>query len=217
MALTIDVFPVGTFQCNCTILGCEETGEAIVIDPGDEIDEIREKLTERGLKIQRIIHTHAHLDHIGATGALKHHCGGDITLHKSDLYLYDAQAMQAQMLGIAEPEHQSRPDDFIEHADPIRWGRGNVMKTIHTPGHTPGSVSFHLDSPNQPILFTGDTLFMGSIGRTDLPGGDYAQIMRSIRDQLLPFDDTTVVIPGHGPTTDIGREKKINPFVRELL
>ncbi|MCA9773587.1 MAG: MBL fold metallo-hydrolase [Myxococcales bacterium] len=217
MSLSIETFPVGAFQCNCSILACEETKEAVVIDPGDELAKILARLDKRGLKVVQIIHTHAHLDHIGATGSLKHARGGSILLHKDDMYLYDAQAMQAQMLGLAEPEHPTQPDDYLEHDDPVRWGRGGLLTTLHTPGHTPGSLCFHLDGGDRQLVFTGDTLFLGSIGRTDLPGGDYGQIMASIRDRLLDLGDETMVIPGHGPGSTIGKEKGWNPFVQELM
>lgn len=216
MGLIIESFPVGSFQCNCTILGCEETGEATVIDPGDEPRKILAALAKHKLTVRHVVHTHAHIDHIGATGAVRRACGGEVALHKEDMFLYDAMEMQCRMLGMPEPEIRVAPDNFLEHGDTFKWGKAGAAEVLHTPGHTPGSLCFRIEA-ERPVLFTGDTLFMGSIGRTDLWGGDYRTIMESIRDRILPLGDDVVIVPGHGPASTLGKEKGWNPFVQELM
>jgi hydroxyacylglutathione hydrolase len=208
--MIIETFPVGPLQCNCTILGNEQAGEAIVIDPGDEIGRIHRRLTELGLKLKQILITHAHIDHVGGALKLKRLTGAPILMNESDLPLLKIMEMQAGWLGVATPE-TAPPDDVL--TDGLSVGLESCpAQVIHTPGHTQGSVCLHFVPLN--LLVAGDTLFAGSIGRTDLPGGDYGQIINSIESRLLPLPDETRVLPGHGPTTSIGAERKSNPFLR---
>lgn len=209
-----ETFPVGPLQCNCTILGCEETRRALVIDPGDEADRILEALKRLDLTLVGILHTHAHLDHVGATQALARPSGARIMLHPADQFLYDHVDMQARMFGFPIP--QSIPvDHHVRDGEAISFGQRSG-EIVHTPGHTPGSLCLRVDAGaavQAPTLFAGDTLFLGSIGRTDLWGGDMDQILRSIDERLLILPDETIVVPGHGPQTTIGRERRSNPFL----
>jgi len=210
----IKTFPVGSFGCNCTILGDPETGEAIVVDPGDEGERIVKELSAAGLKAKYLIHTHAHIDHILGTRTVKEKNGGTIGLHKDDLFLYENMEMQGQFLGLQVKQPALAVDHFLTHGDVLEWG-SNRIEVIHTPGHTPGSISFlaHQLLKDQDVLFSGDTLFAGSIGRTDLWGGDYDLIIDSIKTRLLNLKDNVQVVCGHGPVTSIGRERKMNPFL----
>lgn len=214
--MLVKTFPVGIFQCNCVILGDKNTGEAIVIDPGDEEDRIIKELKKDSLTVKYILHTHAHIDHIGSTGKLKKNTKGDILLHKDDLFLYDNIAMQGQTLGIPTDSDVSPVDHLIAHGDSVEWGKAH-LSVIHTPGHTPGSLSFLIKNMigDKDVLLTGDTLFQESIGRTDLWGGDFKQLIHSIKTRLLKYDDDTLVIPGHGPSTTIGDERSMNPFLQD--
>jgi glyoxylase-like metal-dependent hydrolase (beta-lactamase superfamily II) len=208
--MIIETFPVGPLQCNCTILGDEQAGEAIVIDPGDEVGRIHRRLTERGLKLKQILVTHAHIDHVGGALKLKRLTGAPILLNENDLPLLKMMDMQAGWLGIATPE-TAPPDEPL--ADGLRVGLESYpAQVIHTPGHTQGSICLHF-APLK-LLVAGDTLFAGSIGRTDLPGGNFDQIIDSIESRLLALPDETKVLPGHGPATTIGAERKSNPFLR---
>lgn len=203
---------VGPFGCNCTVLGDEQTREAIVIDPGDDIERIEAVLAGDQLKVKAILHTHAHLDHIGATGLLAGRTGAPIMLHPEDNFLYTNVEWQGRALGLSVP--QLPPvDKWLKDDDQIGWGAGDGAVVLHTPGHTPGSCCFHVRHPDANLIFSGDTLFQQSIGRTDLPGGDFETIMKSIHGRLLSFDDEAVVIPGHGPATTIGQERLHNPFL----
>lgn len=211
MAMIIESFPVGMLQCNCVILGSEQTREAIVIDPGDEIEKVVSRLEKHGLTAKYIVATHAHIDHVGGFKAIKEQTGAPLYLHKGDLFLYEALPMQAQMLGLTAPPI-TEIDAWLDHGDQL--GTGEVkLDIIHTPGHTPGSLCFHTAS--EAHLYAGDTLFMGSIGRTDLWGGSFEQIMESLQRRVINLPDETIVIPGHGPKTTIGREKIYNPFLRD--
>jgi len=208
--MIIETFPVGPLQCNCTILGDEQAGEAIVIDPGDEVGRIHRRLTERGLKLKQILVTHAHIDHVGGALKLKRLTGAPILLNENDLPLLKMMDMQAGWLGIATPE-TAPPGEPL--ADGLRVGLESYpAQVIHTPGHTQGSICLHF-APLK-LLVAGDTLFAGSIGRTDLPGGNFDQIIDSIESRLLALPDETKVLPGHGPATTIGAERKSNPFLR---
>ena len=203
-----ETFPAGPFECNCTVLACGDTKDAVVIDPGGEVERIAEIIAQYDLTVRAIIHTHAHLDHIYCTRDVKEAHGGSICLHRGDAFLYDGIAMQAAMFGWKVRETMA-VERWIDHGDVIEMGKQRLA-VIHTPGHTPGSVCFEVDG----LLFAGDTLFRRSIGRTDLPGGDGKQLQRSIKERLYTRDPDTLVIPGHGPTTKIGDEAKANPFVR---
>jgi hydroxyacylglutathione hydrolase len=212
-AVIRETFPAGDFECNCTVLADPASREAIVIDPGGETERIAEIVRHHDLVVKAIVHTHAHLDHIFATRDVKEAHGGEICLHRGDLFLYDGFAMQAALFG-----WKVRPvlpvDRFVEHGAEIAFG-GRHAAVIHTPGHTPGSICFEVAAPGEkPLLFSGDTLFARGIGRTDLWGGDGKQILASIRERLYTRDPDAVVIPGHGPSTTIGDEARKNPFVR---
>jgi glyoxylase-like metal-dependent hydrolase (beta-lactamase superfamily II) len=208
-----ETFPVGPFQCNCTVLACGDTKDAVVIDPGGELARIAEIVAHYDLTVRAIIHTHAHLDHIYCTRDVQAAHGGAICLHRADGPLYDAFAVQAVMFGWAPPRI-APVDRWLADGDRVDMGK-RPLGVVHTPGHTPGSVCFGVDDPDAGhLLFAGDTLFRRSIGRTDLPGGDGPLLQRSIRDRIYTRDPDTLVIPGHGPTTRIGDEARANPYVR---
>jgi len=208
----VETFPVGMLQCNCTILGDEASGEAIVIDGGDEVAEIARRLDARGLKPRWLVHTHAHIDHIGALGPLRERVGGAGLLHHADRPLYATLAEQALWLGLVTPPEVVGLDGDLADGDVLRAG-ALALRCVHTPGHTPGSTSFALDAAGATTLFTGDTLFAGSVGRWDLGGTSLEDIVASIRRKLLVHDDASVVVPGHGPSTTIGLERRTNPFL----
>ncbi len=208
--MIIESFPVGPLQCNCTLLGDEEAGEAIVIDPGDEVGRIQHRLTELGLKLKQILVTHAHIDHVGGALRLKRLTGALIFLNENDLPLLKMMESQAAWLGIAPPE-TAPPDESLTDGLVVGLER-YPAQVLHTPGHTQGSVCLHFVPLK--LLIAGDTLFAGGIGRTDLPGGNSSQIMDSIHSRLLVLPDETTVLPGHGPTTTIGEERAGNPFLR---
>jgi len=210
--MILETFPVGPLQCNCTILGDEEAGEAIVIDPGDEIGRIARRLNTLGLKLKQILITHAHIDHVGGALKLKKLTGAPILMNENDLPQLKIMATQAGWLGIDTPE-TAPPDENL--GDGLVVGLDHYpAEVIHTPGHTQGSICLHFAPLN--LLVAGDTLFAGSIGRTDLPGGNPGQIIDSIQSRLLALPPQTKVIPGHGPATTIGAEQRGNPFLRNL-
>jgi len=207
-----ETFPVGALQCNCTILGDPDSGEAIVIDGGDEVPAIAQRLETYGLKARYLVHTHAHIDHIGALGPLRERVGGAGLLHPADRPLYATLAEQAVWLGLLRPPEVVALDGDLADGDVLRAG-ALALRCIHTPGHTPGSTSFALEAGGRTVLYTGDTLFRGAVGRWDLGGTSLADIVRSIRERLLDHDDGSVVVPGHGPTTTIGEERRANPYL----
>jgi len=208
--LILETFPVGPLQCNCTILGDQQAGEAIVIDPGEEVGRIHRRLTELGLKLKQILITHGHIDHVGGALKLKRLTGAPILLNENDLPQLEIMDQQAGWLGVETPE-TAPPDETL--ADGVRVGLESCpAQVLHTPGHTQGSICLHF-APLK-LLIAGDTLFAGSIGRTDLPGGDFDQIIDSIGSRLLGLPDETKVQPGHGSATTIGAERKSNPFLR---
>jgi hydroxyacylglutathione hydrolase len=209
--MIIETFPVGWLQCNCTILGDEQTREAIVIDPGDDAQEILARLAKHGLAAKQIVCTHTHIDHVGAIYELQQRLQTPASIHKADLFLFEKLDVQAQWIGMLAPP-RGVIDQFVEDGGAIAC-RGVEIGAIHTPGHTPGSTSFLLQS-DRSVLFTGDTLFAHSIGRTDLWGGSYPEIITSIQKKLLTFGDETLVIPGHGQSTTIGHERRYNPFLK---
>ncbi len=204
-----EVLPVGALQCNCSILGDETSREAIVVDPGDDIPRILRILERHQLTVKQILITHAHIDHIAGAARLKAITGAPILYNPRDLPLVKMMDMQAGWLGMPTPEVHP-PDDTLEDGRIIAI-TGLTGNILHTPGHTQGSVCLHL--PAQNLLLAGDTLFAGSVGRTDLPGGDGPMLIRSIHEKLLPLPDDTVVVPGHGPRTTIGEEREANPFL----
>ncbi len=202
-------FPVGLLGCNCTVLGEASTRDAIVVDPGAEVSHILAILAAQGLTLRYILVTHAHIDHIAGALALKQATSAPVLYNQDDLPLVAMMDVQAGWLGIATP--QVRPPDHSP-ADNEILSLGELHAHIlHTPGHTEGSLSVYL--PEQNLLLAGDTLFAGSVGRTDLPGGNTGKLLASIRERLLPLPDDTVVVPGHGPETTIGTERRTNPFL----
>jgi hydroxyacylglutathione hydrolase len=207
--MILETFPVGLLQCNCTILGDPEAGEAIVIDPGDEIGRIHTRLTELGLQLKQILITHAHIDHVGGALKLKKLTGAPILMNEKDLPLLKMMAAQASWLGVDQPE-TAPPDESLGEGLKVGLDR-YPAQVLHTPGHTQGSVCLHFVPLN--LLIVGDTLFAGSIGRTDLPGGSFEQIIDSIHSRLLVLPDQIKVIPGHGAATTIGHERENNPFL----
>jgi len=208
--MILETFPVGPLQCNCTILGDETAGEAIVIDPGDDITRIHRRLTELGLKLKQILVTHGHIDHVGGALKLKRLTGAPILLNENDLPQLDLMDKQAAWVGVPIPE-VAPPDESLTEGMIVGLA-AYPAQVLHTPGHTQGSVCLHFAPLN--LLIAGDTLFAGSIGRTDLPGGNGRQILDSIRSRLLTLPDESRVIPGHGPATTIGIERERNPFLR---
>jgi len=209
-----EILPVGMLQCNCSILGDETTREAIVVDPGDDIDEILAILARHQLRLQYIVITHAHIDHIGGAKKLKDATGAPIYLNERDIELYQMMGEQAHFIGTPTPE-VTNVDVLLREGDEIRCGDIHAS-VIETPGHTPGSVCLLVPNSERMTLIAGDTLFRDSIGRTDLWGGNYRQILRSLKDKLLPLDDAVIVVPGHGPLTTVGREREHNPFLQAL-
>jgi hydroxyacylglutathione hydrolase len=210
--MIIETFPVGPLTCNCTILGDEVTREAMVVDPGDNIPQILSRLQKHGLTLRQIVVTHAHIDHVGGAAQLRKLTGAPVIMNQQDLGLLGMMQMQAGWLGVPTPE-VAPPDASAE--DGLTVGLTTLpAQVLHTPGHTPGSVCLLFHFNDQHLLLAGDTLFAGSIGRTDLPGGNGQQILRSLRERLLVLPDATRVLPGHGPETTIGEERQSNPFLQ---
>lgn len=208
--MILETFPVGPLACNCTLLGDQPGGEAMVIDPGDNIPHILARLAAHRLTLRQIVVTHGHIDHVGGALRLRRATGAPILLNQNDLPLLDMMDVQAGWLGIAPPE-VAPPDASAD--DGLTLGlAAHPARVLHTPGHTPGSICLYFQTDS--LLIAGDTLFAGSIGRTDLPGGDSRQILRSLHDRLLPLPGETRVIPGHGRPTTIGDERETNPFLQ---
>ena len=207
-ALIRETFPVGPLQCNCTIIGDPISKKALVIDPGGDHQLILDRLEVLGLKVVSIIHTHAHLDHFLASGEMKKATGASLHLHKEDQFLWDNLEMQCQRFGVPYRPVPA-PDYWLQDDEELACGCGVAL---HTPGHTPGSMSFWF--PQDKLLIAGDTLFRRGIGRTDLWGGNYQKIERSIRERLYSLDEDAVVVTGHGVDTCIGDEIRENPFIR---
>jgi glyoxylase-like metal-dependent hydrolase (beta-lactamase superfamily II) len=206
-----EIFPVGPLQCNCSIIGDETTRDAMVIDPGDNIAEILALVEKHQLRVQQIVITHAHIDHVGGAMKLRAATGAPILLNHNDYALLKMLDLQASWLGMATPGKVE-----IDHSlnDQDKVGSGPLTATIlHTPGHTEGSICLYF--PVEQKLIAGDTLFAGSIGRTDLFGGSFDKIIRSLHEKLLALPDETLVVPGHGPVTTIGTERESNPFLQK--
>ncbi len=221
-----EILPVGMLQCNCSVVGDESTREGMVIDPGDNIDDILAIIRKHGLTIKQIVVTHAHIDHVGGAMKLKRLTGAPVLLNQNDYALLKMLDVQATWIGVLPPG-EVKIDQPLADGDKVQ--AGSLSATVmHTPGHTEGSICLFFDptaSPTawapagpgraepKPLLIAGDTLFAGSIGRTDLPGGSFDKIMSSLRDRVLSLPDETVVVPGHGQLTTIGDERKTNPFL----
>jgi hydroxyacylglutathione hydrolase len=209
--------PVGMLQCNCSIVGDPVTREALVIDPGDEIARILELLGRYKLTVKAIVSTHAHIDHVGGLSKLHQYTGAPVMMHRDDVPLYNGMDVQAAFLGVAAPD-VGQIDQFLRDGDTLHWG-SLTANVLHTPGHSPGSISIYMPSEaagassTSPQLFSGDTLFAGSIGRTDLWGGSMEEILKSLQDQVMQLPDQTIVHPGHGARTTIGEERQSNPFL----
>jgi glyoxylase-like metal-dependent hydrolase (beta-lactamase superfamily II) len=236
-SLIHEIIPVGMLQCNCSILGDPQAREALVIDPGDEVDQILALLARHQLKVRAIASTHTHIDHVGGLARLHQVTGAPVLIHESDMDLYRNLAQQAQWLGVPVPAITTI-ESFLREGDTLRWGHFEA-RVLHTPGHTPGSISLFIPDTTSPAgaapatggerpsptpvapatamkkprLIAGDTLFAGSIGRTDLWGGSLPDIIRSIHEKLLVLPEETLVVPGHGESTTIGQEKESNPFL----
>jgi glyoxylase-like metal-dependent hydrolase (beta-lactamase superfamily II) len=215
--MILETLPVGPLQCNCSILGDETSRKAIVVDPGDDIPRILALLAKHSLIVEQIVITHAHIDHIAGAHRLKQLTGAPILYNQHDLPLVKMMDIQAGWLGVPTPI-VSNPDDTLDDgklitigASPEQSGGGLTGSILHTPGHTEGSVCVYL--PDQHLLLAGDTLFAGSVGRTDLPGGNISKLLHSIHERLLTLPDEVAVIPGHGPRTTIGSERLSNPFL----
>jgi len=204
------IVPVTAFGQNCTILWCQKTQEAVVVDPGGDIEHIVASVNAKRLKVVKILLTHGHIDHAGAAGALKADLGVDVVgPHEDDAFLLDKLPDMAQNYGFPACE-SLKPDQWLKDGDTVSFGE-EVLKVIHCPGHSPGSVVYF--SETEKVAFVGDVLFKGSVGRTDLPGGNSKDLVKSIRNKLWPLGDDVVFIPGHGPTSTLGEERETNPFV----
>ena len=197
---------VGPIQANCYVLGCERTKEAAVIDPGGDVDKILMSLAKDKLRCAYIMNTHGHFDHTGDNKRLKEVTGAKLVIHRADAPMILQQGSNGSLWGM-EVEDSPPPDLYVEEGDVISFGDIS-LQVLHTPGHSPGGTSLLTDK----IVFVGDTLFAGSIGRTDLPGGDYETLIRNVKEKIFPLGDDVVIYPGHGPKTTVGREKRHNPF-----
>jgi hydroxyacylglutathione hydrolase len=209
--VTIETFASGPLGCNCSLVVDDATKRAIVVDPGGDYEHIEARLAALGASVDAIVHTHTHIDHVGATAPLQRKSNARACIHEEDRFLYDLLPVQAAMLGVPLPE-------TVEMEGSLRDGgtltAGKIeMGVLHTPGHTPGSVTFVVRTDDGTRVFSGDTLFRRGIGRTDLWGGDSALIMRSLREKILTLPDDAIVVPGHGPETTIGDERTKNPFL----
>ena len=207
--MLVERLEVGVFAENCYVVGCEATREGVIIDPGDEAPRIIARVRELGLVIQYVLLTHAHLDHVQAVPEVKAEFEVPVLMHRQDQFLLDNLPAQAAAFGLTVPAIPE-VDRYLEEGDTVSFGQ-ITFEVLHTPGHSPGSITFYTPG----TAFVGDVLFCGSIGRTDLPGGDYNTLMDSIRSKLLPLGDDTTVLSGHGPETRIGTERASNPFLVE--
>jgi hydroxyacylglutathione hydrolase len=204
-----EILPVGPLQCNCSVIGDESTREALVIDPGDDIDQVLALVRKHNLQVKQIVVTHAHIDHVGGAMKLRAATGAPILLNQNDYALLKMLDVQAAWIGMPAPGKVDI-EGSLGQADAVKTGN-LVAEVLHTPGHTEGSICLYF--PAEKKLIAGDTLFAGSIGRTDLPGGSFEKIIRSLHERVLALPDETVVIPGHGPLTSIGEERESNPFL----
>ncbi len=210
--MLLATLPVGPLAVNCSIVADKATRKAFVIDPGGSFERIRERLEQESLALVTILLTHTHIDHVGAVAALQDWSGAEVRLHAADQFLYDTLGVQAAMLGMPAPTPATLGEPLVD-GETLHAG-DTSLQVLHTPGHTPGGVTFLWQGTEGGVAFCGDTMFRESVGRTDLWGGDHEQLIRSIRERLLVLDDATRVVPGHGPNTTIGHERRFNPFLR---
>jgi glyoxylase-like metal-dependent hydrolase (beta-lactamase superfamily II) len=214
MPLIRESFPVGLLGCNCSIVADPDTRQAIVVDPGDQAPDILARLEQLGVQAVKVVHTHAHFDHLLGTGEVAARTGAEILLHHADRWLYDNVELQVRFFGIPWSAAPPPPPTRELTGDEVLPFGNREARVLHTPGHTPGSLCFFLERTGEtPVLFAGDTLFRRSIGRTDLWGGSSEQLLSSIRDRLFSLPAETIVVPGHGATTTIGAEREGNPYV----
>jgi hydroxyacylglutathione hydrolase len=206
-----EIFPVGPLQCNCSVIGDDTTRDAIVIDPGDDIQNVLSVIAKHQLQVKQIVITHAHIDHVGGAMKLRAATGAPILLNQNDYDLLKMLDVQAAWIGMASPG-KAEIDQSVGESDLVRAG-SLAATVLHTPGHTEGSICLYFAGEKK--LIAGDTLFAGSIGRTDLPGGSYSKIIRSLHEKVLALPDETIVVPGHGPLTTIGEERESNPFLTD--
>ncbi len=212
-------FPVGDLQANCTVIKCNETKEAVIFDPGNDSRRLLKYVEKEELKVLKLVYTHAHFDHIGASSTIKLSINCPMALHRDDLPLYKSLDQQANMFGL-QLDPREEIDELLAEGvgldlpeGPLtKWSK--TLKIIHTPGHSPGGTCFYSDYFDTPVLVGGDTIFYESIGRTDLIGGNYQQLISAIKEKLFILPEETIVIAGHGPTTSIGHEIKCNPFLK---
>ena len=206
--MIIDILEVGEYLANCYLVGCEKTRAGIVIDPGDAGDFVISKIKQNKLRIDKIVLTHGHLDHIGAVEYLRNILGAKVLIHSGDAEMLTSPDRNLSAF-TASPMAAKEPDILLEDGQIIEFGE-TALKVLHTPGHSPGGISLY----GEGVVFTGDTLFLGSVGRTDLPNGDFDLLMSSIQGKLFALPDETIIYPGHGPETTVEQEKNFNPFVR---
>ena len=206
-----EILPVGPLQCNCSVIGDEATREAMVIDPGDDIEDVLALIRKHNLRVKQIVITHAHIDHVGGAMKLRAATGAPILLNQNDYALLKMLDAQADWIGMPSPG-KVEIEQTVGDSDTVKAGTLSAS-VIHTPGHTEGSVCLYFSAEKK--LIAGDTLFAGSIGRTDLPGGSFDRIIRSLHEKVLALPDETVVVPGHGPLTTIGDERESNPFLQK--
>jgi glyoxylase-like metal-dependent hydrolase (beta-lactamase superfamily II) len=211
--MLVESFPTGPLGCNCSIVFDAASKRAIVVDPGGDLELIRARLDALGASVEAIVHTHTHIDHVGATAGVQEATGARACIHEADRFLYDLLPVQAAMLGLPLPPIVEM-DGSLKDGITIRAG-GLEMCILHTPGHTPGSVTFVVAQNGATRVFSGDTLFKRGIGRTDLWGGDHPTIIKSLKEKILTLPDDAIVVPGHGPETTIGDERAKNPFLRD--
>ena len=211
--MILETLAVGIFVANCYVLGCSRTGEGVVLDPGSQGDLILKKIQKHGLAVKAIVNTHGHLDHLMANARVQQGCGGaEVLLPQGDARLYQKPGFPLSLLAKRLPP----PDRLLQEGDTIKFGDFS-LEVLETPGHTPGSASFYLPTPYQGLLFSGDTLFAGSVGRTDFSGGSWEVMGESLLKKILPLPEETLIYPGHGPASTLRKEKRQNPFLRELL
>jgi hydroxyacylglutathione hydrolase len=215
-SIVAEAYPIGALESNCTLIYSTDTNEAIIVDPGNSYPEIMEIVKEKKLKVVKLIHTHAHFDHIGQTKNIRETTGAKTYLHRNDLSVYEGLNEQSQLFGV-EVADPGPVDELLTEDEYFSFDNGpeKLFKVIHTPGHSPGHVCFYSDYFDPPLLIAGDLIFKGSIGRTDLPGGSFEELMDAIKSKIFKLPNETQIITGHGPATILADEKQFNPFLKE--